>query len=1165
MSLAKPLYELNTFNNLINSLKNNTTLLANGISEGQREHLINSILQNNKSGLVITNDEISAKKTYNNLQYFLGEDVVFYPAKDIIFYNADVKSIDIVKERFKAINKLISNERTVIVLSIEALFDRLTPFDTFKNFIVELNVGDNISIDDIIRKLNSMGYKSCFSVESEGQYSTRGGIVDLFVPASPTAYRIEFWGDEIDSIRMLDSYSQRSIDKVNNIKILPIREFIYTSENADNAIKLIESEFKSTLDSFSTKGLKNEYDNLKYTFNEIIENLKETKTCRGLESLIDFFYNEKTTLIDYLQEDTIIFIDEPKKVSTQAFNTLKEFTESLENRILNGYMLKSQINSINDYEYILSKINSFNTVLLSSMSNTIKDFKPKHIFNFDTKMTPSYNGQLDLLLEDIKYYKENNFKIVILSGNKHSANRIVEELMSDDIISNYTNSFEDVNFQNGNIYVSTGVLSRGFVYPSINFVVISDNDLFGQNKVRKKRKKKKGKAIQNFTDLKVGDYIVHINHGIGVYKGIEKIITNGKTKDYIKLSYKDDGNLFLPTEQLDLVQKYSGGNDAVPPKIDKLGSDKWQKAKQKTKKAVEILAQELIELYAKRQESVGFQYSEDNVWQQEFEEMFIYSETNDQLDAIQDVKQDMESKRKMDRLICGDVGFGKTEVAIRCAFKAVQDGKQVAYLVPTTILAQQHYNTFVERMSNFPINIELLSRFRTPKQQKETKQNLKSGYCDIVVGTHAILSKTVEFKDLGVIIVDEEQRFGVKHKEQLKNMKNNVDVLTLSATPIPRTLHMSLTGVRDMSLLEEAPVDRTPIQTYLLERNFEFIKDAINRELSRNGQIYFVHNRVDTIDSVANELRSIIPNATIEYAHGQMSENELEKVMGDFIDREIDILVCTTIIETGLDISNANTIIIDNSDYMGLSQLYQLRGRVGRSKRNAYCYLLYERNKILNEVSEKRLKTIRDFTEFGSGFKIAMKDLEIRGAGSMLGMQQHGHINAVGYDMYCKLLDDAVKKLKGEKVSTPDETSISINISAFIPENYIKDEMQKLEIYKKISLIIDEKTMYDIEEEIEDRFGDIPKAVRNLLDIAMLKSTANNIGITHITEKKKETHIIFKEKANADINKILDLVEKDRDIKFITTGNPTLVFKKSISVIELTELLKSITAEVIEV
>ncbi len=1154
MSLTKPLYELNSFNSLLENLKDETTILANGISEGQKSHLINAILENNKNGLIITNDEVNAKKTYNNLQYFLGNNVVFYPAKDIIFYNADVKSMDIVKERFKAINKLVNDESVVVILSVEALFDRLTPYDTFKNFIFDLKVGETINIHDITSKLNSMGYKRSFSVENEGQYSTRGGIIDVFVPANPTAYRIELWGDEIDSIRMLDAYSQRSIEKTDNIKILPVREFVYTNEKIDNTIKLIQKEYDTTLNNFASKGLKSEHDNLKYTYSEIIENLKETRTCNGLETLINFFYEEKTTLLDYLNDGTTIFIDDPKKVSSQAFNVLNEFTQSLESRILNGHMLKSQINSINDYNYILNKINKFNTVLLSGVTGNIKDFKPEHIFNFDTKMAPSYNGKLDLLIEDIEYYKKNNFKTVILSGNKHSANRIIEELMNNNIISSYTDNFNDTNFTDGNIYVSKGVLSRGFIYPQIKFVVLSDNDLFGQNKVTRKRKHKKGKAIQNFMDLKIGDYIVHINHGIGVYKGIEKIITNGKTKDYIKLSYKDDGNLFLPTEQLDLVQKYSG-SETTPPKVDKLGSDKWQKTKQKTKKAVEVMAQELIDLYAKRQNSVGYIYSPDTVWQQEFEETFIYTETNDQLDAINDVKQDMESTRKMDRLICGDVGFGKTEIAIRCAFKAVQDGKQVAYLVPTTILAQQHYNTFKERMSNFPIKVELLSRFRTPKQQKETKQNLKSGYCDIVVGTHALLSKTVEFKDLGVIIVDEEQRFGVKHKEKMKNMKANVDVLTLSATPIPRTLHMSLTGIRDMSLLEEAPVDRTPIQTYLLERNFEFIKDAINRELSRNGQIYFVHNRVESISKVANDLRAIIPNANIEYAHGQMSERELEEVMGAYINREIDILVCTTIIETGLDIANANTIIIDNSDYMGLSQLYQLRGRVGRSKRNAYCYLLYERNKVLNEVAEKRLKTIRDFTEFGSGFKIAMKDLEIRGAGSLLGMQQHGHINAVGYDMYCKLLDDAVKKLKGEKVATLEETTIAMNISAFIPSNYIENEMQKLEIYKKISLITDEKSMYDVYDEIEDRFGDIPKAVRNLLDIAILKATANKIGITSITDRQNVITIVFKENANADIEKIMELIKKDRNIKFNTTGSPSLVIKNKMNAEEITKLI----------
>ncbi len=1158
LGLSKPLYELNSFNSLLENLKNNTTILANDIAEGQKSHLINAINEHfNNSSLIIAPDELSAKKTFNNLQYFLNDKVVFYPAKDIIFYNADVKSVDIVKERFKAINKLVNNENITVILSIEALFDRLTPLEIFKKFILNLKVGNSISLDELSEKLNSMGYKRCSIVESEGQYSVRGGILDLFIPSFQTAFRLEFWGDEIDSIRSLDSFSQRSVEKVESIEILPVREFVFDDDTLKKALKSIDVEFNEQLNNFKKKGLNNEFENLSKTFNEVIEELQETKTAKGLEGLINFFYNDKTTLLDYLNDNTTIYIDDPKKVSEQAFNSLSEFTSSLESRILNGYMLKSQMKSINNYTEILNGFNNFNVVLLSSMTQTIKDFSPKHILNFETKMTPSYNGKLDLLIDDIKYYKDNEYKIVVLSGNKHSAYRIKEELMRENIISNYVDDLYNVNIESNTIFVSKGVISRGFEYPTIKFVVISDNDLFGQNKVVKKRKKKQGKAIQNFTDLKVGDYIVHMNHGIGVFKGIEKIITNGKTKDYIKLGYKDGGNLFLPTEQLDLVQKYSS-SDSVAPKIDKLGSDKWSKTKAKTQKAVEVMAEELIQLYAKREKTKGYQYSEDNIWQKEFEETFIYTETDDQMDAINDVKRDMESTKKMDRLICGDVGFGKTEVAIRAAFKAVQDGKQVAYLVPTTILAQQHYNTFIERMSSFPITIELLSRFRTPKQQKETKEHLKTGYCDIIIGTHAILSKTIEFKDLGMIIVDEEQRFGVKHKEKLKEMKNNVDILTLSATPIPRTLHMSLTGIRDMSLLEEAPVDRTPIQTYLLERNFDFIKDAINRELARNGQIYFVHNRVQSIDEVTNELRSIIPDATIEFAHGKMSERELENIMASFINREIDILVCTTIIETGLDISNANTIIIDNSDHMGLSQLYQLRGRVGRSKRNAYCYLLYERNKSLNEIAEKRLKTIRDFTEFGSGFKIAMKDLEIRGAGSLLGMQQHGHINAVGYDMYCKLLDDAVRKLKGEKVEEITETSIDMNISAFIPTKYIENEMQKLEIYKKISLITDIDKLYEVEEEIEDRFGDIPTAVRNLLDVALLKSTASKIGISSISQKAKGTILTFTQDAKVDIAKIQELVENNRSIKFSVINNPTLNIADKVDINSLIEMLNSL-------
>ncbi|MDE6357852.1 MAG: transcription-repair coupling factor, partial [Eubacteriales bacterium] len=658
------------------------------------------------------------------------------------------------------------------------------------------------------------------------------------------------------------------------------------------------------------------------------------------------------------------------------------------------------------------------------------------------------------------------------------------------------------------VYIVRGNLNKGFEYPENKFIILADKEIFGEEKKAKKpTKKKKTSRIESFTDLKIGDYVVHENHGIAVFKGIEKVVTEGISKDYLKLGYADEGILYISINQLDMLQKYIAGGSGAP-KINKLGTKQWSVAKAKAKKAVKELAKDLVMLYAKRQKTKGYMYSKDNIWQTEFEDNFPYQETQDQLNAIADVKNDMESSRVMDRLICGDVGFGKTEVAIRAAFKAVQDQKQVVFLVPTTILASQHFQTFIHRMQDYPINIELLSRFRTPKQQKETLVGLEKGLVDIVIGTHRVLSKDIKFKDLGLIIIDEEQRFGVAHKEKLKNLKENVDVLTLSATPIPRTLHMSMTGIRDMSVLEEAPSERMPVQTYVLEYDTESIRNAINRELARNGQVYYLHNRVNNIDEETIKIQNIVPDAKIAFAHGQMSERELEKVMVAFMEQEIDVLVCTTIIETGLDISNVNTIIINDADRMGLSQLYQLRGRVGRSNRTSFAYLMYKKDKVLQEISEKRLQIIKEFTEFGSGFKIAMRDLEIRGAGNLLGAEQHGHMDIIGYEMYCKLLEQAISELKGEIIENEFETLIDLSVNAFITPSYIENEVQKLEMYKKISLIKTEEDFFDVQDELEDRFGTIPKVVQNLLNIALMKSYAHNLGINKISQKLNKISII---------------------------------------------------------
>ena len=821
-----------------------------------------------------------------------------------------------------------------------------------------------------------------------------------------------------------------------------------------------------------------------------------------------------------------LILDEPQRMKEKAETVETEFRESMSHRLEQGYILPGQADLLFASKTVLADCHTPHSIFMTGLDQRLPGMTPKAKYSLTGKNLNSYQNSFEILIKDLTKWKKDGYRVVLLSASRTRASRLAGDLREYDL-----RAFcpEDAGrpVAPGEIMVTYGKLHKGFEYPLIKFVVITEGDMFGVEKRKKKRKKYnyEGKKISSFSELSVGDYVVHESHGLGIYKGIEKIEQDHVIKDYIKVEYGDGGNLYLPATRLEGIQKYAGA-DAKPPKLNKLGTPQWNKTKSQVKKAVQVIAQDLVELYAVRQQTEGFVYSPDTVWQKEFEEMFPFEETEDQLRAIEDTKKDMESTKVMDRLICGDVGYGKTEVAIRAAFKAVQDGKQVVYLVPTTILAQQHYNTFIQRLKDFPVRIDLLCRFRTPAQQKKTIEDLKKGLVDIVIGTHRVLSKDVTYKDLGLLIIDEEQRFGVTHKEKIKKMRENIDVLTLTATPIPRTLHMSLIGIRDMSVLEEAPMDRMPIQTYVMEFNDEMIREAIERELSRGGQVYYVYNRVEDIADVAGRVQKLVPGASVSFAHGQMSERELEDIMYDFINGEIDVLVSTTIIETGLDIANANTMIIQDADRFGLSQLYQLRGRVGRSSRMAYAFLLYRRDKLLKEVAEKRLAAIREFTDLGSGIKIAMRDLEIRGAGNLLGEAQSGHMAAVGYDLYCKMLNEAVKELKGEKEEDQFTTTMDLNIDAFIPESYIKNEYQKLDIYKRIAAITTEEEMDDMTEELIERFGDIPKKVQQLLHIAALKSLAHAAYVTAVEQKGSDFKFTLYEKAKLDPQKIPGLLQR---------------------------------------
>ena len=1071
-ALLAPLAELADYEEIRkNRTKENGMIQISGCVNTQKIHLLSGIGSGCGYKLVVFSNEEKAKKAYEEYLLF-GEETYLYPARDLLFYYADIKGKTLTNRRMevlRAIAEKKKEEPVTVITTMDAFLDGIISPDEMQKNRIHITGEDTVDLTKLEQDLTALGYERESQIEAPGQFAVRGGIIDVFPLAEEMPVRIELWGDEIDSIRMFDAKSQRSIENISEITIYP------ASEN-----------------------------------------------CFGNNGLVSF-------LKYFPENETLLFYDEPHRLQETAETVEAEYTESLKNRADAGMKEEGEEElRVFQTKDIISEMNRYSGIGLTTLESKCGLFKVRSVYTVQAKGVNPYNNSFELLTRDLKRLKRNGYRVVLLSGSRTRAKRLAEDLRDYDLSSFYSEDMQR-EVKPGEIMAAYGYASEGYEYPMLKFVVISESDIFGRKKKKKKRKKYEGQRIQDFAELKPGDYVVHENHGIGVYKGIEKIEVEKIVKDYMKIVYAEGGVLYIPVAQMDLIQKYAGA-DAKKPRLNKLGTIQWGKTKSQVKKAVQIVAKDLVELYAVRQQSEGFVYGPDTVWQKEFEEMFPFEETDDQLQAIEDTKHDMESKKIMDRLICGDVGYGKTEIAIRAAFKAVQEGKQVVCLVPTTILAQQHYNTFVQRLKEFPVRIDLLCRFRSAAEQKKTIEDTKKGFVDILVGTHRVLSKDVVFKDLGLLIIDEEQRFGVTHKEKIKKLKENIDVLTLTATPIPRTLHMSLIGIRDMSVLEEAPNERMPIQTYVMEYNDEMVREAITRELARDGQVYYVYNRVNDIADVAGRIQSLVPDANVAFAHGQMKERELEDIMYDFINGDIDVLVSTTIIETGLDIPNANTMIIQDADRFGLSQLYQLRGRVGRSNRMAYAFLLYQRDKLLKEVAEKRLSAIREFTDLGSGIKIAMRDLEIRGAGNLLGEAQSGHMEAVGYDLYCKMLNEAVRQLKGGPEAETFTTLIDLNVDAYIPEYYIKNEYQKLDIYKRIAAIESEEELEDMTEELIDRFGDIPKKVQQLLVIASLKSLAHSVYVTAIEQKGEEIRFTMYEKAKIDpsgIPKFLDSYKND--------------------------------------
>lgn len=1094
-----PLQGLAEFEQIKEKSKTNKGILqVSGCMESQKSHLMYGLSRIAPYRLILAEDERRAREIYEDYRFY-DRKVYSYPAKDLLFFQADIHGNLLIRQRMKVIKALLEEKELTVVTSIDGCMDFLESLEKIKEQLIHYESDSTVDTEQLKNQLVALGYERVGQVEMPGQFSVRGGIVDIYCLTEENPWRIELWGDEIDSIRSFDPESQRSLENLEELTIYPAVEHIGDKD---------------------------------------------------MVSFLDYFPEERT----------IIFLDEPNRLTEKGGAVEEEYRQSRMHREEKGSRNLPE-NWLCSFEQLQKELNKRNCISVCALEPKQAGWKVREKFYLEVKSISAYNNSFELLVKDLHQYKKQGYRIALLSGSRTRAERLAKDLQEEGLAAFYGQDY-DREICPGEIMVVYGHAKKGFEYPLIKFAVMTESDIFGQEQKKKKKKNYSGSRIQDFAELSIGDFVVHEKHGLGIYRGIEKVEVDRIVKDYIKIEYRGGSNLYIPATQLDCLQKYSGADAAKAPKLNKLGTQEWNKTKSKVRGAVKNIAKELVELYAVRQEKEGYVCGPDTVWQREFEEMFPYEETEDQLSAIEDAKRDMESTRIMDRLICGDVGYGKTEVALRAAFKEVQESRQVAYLAPTTILAQQIYNTFVQRMKEFPVRVELLCRFRTPAQQKKAIEDLKKGQVDVIIGTHRILSKDVQFKNLGLLIVDEEQRFGVTHKEKIKQLKKDVDVLTLTATPIPRTLHMSLIGIRDMSVLEEPPMDRMPIQTYVMEYDEETVREAINRELRRGGQVYYVYNRVTDIADVALRIAKLVPDARVDFAHGQMSERELENVMYSFVNGDIDVLVSTTIIETGLDISNVNTMIIHDSDRYGLSQLYQLRGRIGRSNRTAYAFLMYRKNVMLKETAEKRLAAIREYTDLGSGFKIAMRDLELRGAGNLLGAQQHGHMNAVGYDLYCKMLNEAVKEAKGIHTMEDFETSVDLNVDAYIPDSYISNEFQKLDIYKRIAGIETQQDYDDMLEELLDRFGEPGKAVLNLLAIAKLKAIAHQGYVTEIKQTGKTVRFTLYEKARLNTEGFPALMQKyRRGLQFKNEQEPKFILEPQgnliLALTEFAEELKS--------
>jgi len=1057
---------------------------------------------------IITYNEIQAKQIIENLKNFT-DKIVYFPKKEIVTYDYVAESKNLPYERIEALNKINSKKSPIVVTTIESLMQKIPTKEVLYKNTLNFKIGDIYKIEDLKQKLIDLGYTRYDLIDGRGEFSIRGGIVDISI-SDVQGVRIEFWGDEIDSIRFFNIVSQRSTENAEKVTIYPAHEYVLET-NIENVCKNIEEKIYAEV--------------LQENVEKDLEQIKNGNYISKIDKYFNSFYKNQANLLDYLNENYLICIDESSKLRQRAINIQKD-NENITKLLIEKEKIVPEaitnMYTISELEEMLDR----RQITYFEEQDRTKELQSTE-YNFVYKDRIYFKTDIETLIKDINKAQAEQKNVYILVENQEKAKKICNILDENKILNRYEAKLDKTIIVNSNsqiVTVSLGKLTSGFECFDINLLVISANEIIEGEKRKRHVSSafKQGEKVV-YADLKIGDYVVHSNYGIGIFVGVNTITADGTTKDYIKIKYQGDDILYVPTNQLDSVRKYIGGEEQGL-KINRLGSKEWANTKSKVKKNLREVARELIELYAKREHSQGFAYPKDTPWQEQFESSFPYQETDDQLRCIEEVKQDMELQKPMDRLLCGDVGYGKTEVAMRAAFKAVMGGKQVAYLVPTTVLASQQYQSFKERMSEFPLKIEVLNRFKTLKEQTEIVKKLKLGEIDIVVGTHRILSKDIEFKDLGLLIIDEEHRFGVKAKEKIKQYKTNVDVLTMTATPIPRTLHMSIVGVRDMSVIYEPPQNRKPVQTYVLEYDEEVAREAITKELERGGQVFYLFNNVENIERKAEQIKNLVPEAKVDYAHGRMTGEKIEEIMQDFVDQKTNVLVCTTILESGIDIPNANTIIVESADRMGLAQLYQIRGRVGRSDRQGYAYITYKRDKLLSEVADKRLKAIKEFTEFGSGFKIAMRDLEIRGAGSLLGEIQHGHMEQVGYDTYCNLLNEVVSEIQGKEIKREIEVQIDLDVTCYIPDSYISDSSQKIEIYQDIALCRTEEDIQNVIDEIIDRFGNMPNELENLIEIARIKSLCKEKFVTKISSKKGFAIFSFEnENFDVDVNKLLKI------------------------------------------